>query len=48
MEVSHGEGSKERSLAAASDLKKPPEMLTYYADKGFEVKALAEYQNVKI
>ena len=26
------------------DLKKMPEMLSYYADKGCEVKALAEYQ----
>lgn len=27
------------------DLKKLPEMLTYYADKGCEVRALEEYQN---
>ena len=27
------------------DLKKLPEMLTYYADKGCEVKTLAEYQD---
>ena len=27
------------------DLKKLPEMLAYYADKGCEVKTLAEYQN---
>lgn len=27
------------------DLKKMPEMLTYYADKGCEVKTLAEYQS---
>ena len=27
------------------DLKKLPEMLTYYADKGCEVKTLEEYQN---
>jgi hypothetical protein len=28
------------------DLKKLPEMLAYYAEKGCEVKALAEYQEV--
>ena len=34
----------ERLLADSYDLKKIPVMLAYYADKGCEVRTLAEYQ----
>ena len=30
------------------DLKKVPEMLAYYGDKGCEVRTLAEYQSAEI